>query len=429
MINMLKSKKFLLFLSLILVQAMLLSVMLSSCGFLNISSSKHYKELNAAYSYDFETQVLKKFASEVVIDEKNELMSFDGKSAKPIKYTTVKIKLPRWDYTLNSIIDVEVPITYAVYNDKLIIAEAPEIEIPYESFPLNGSTDSVIISVKDIGTYLINLSDISAEPLYPYIVNGVTDLNWKIISLSSDNRYFLFEYGGLDLWVYDMNTRTELNLKDYNYVSSEFLCWEKDSSDTFLYRSKSKALDGTDVYSPIYKYSISTQSSEMFMETAGQYAAYEMIDDELIYAYAYKSSDMNGILYIKNIYTQEETAVLLPRYAHVWNIALSESKTYAALCALYIDASGHQVSRLLTVNLETNDIRFYYELGYEVGMENYNIYDFYWCPNNNLIINFINNVDLYRDLCRFHKINHTKSNIPKVDIEGIIQSDIESYEE
>jgi hypothetical protein len=389
--------------------------------------------LKAAYSFDAEAQVLKKFASETQVDEKNEFMVFGGsyKKVKPLKYETASVMLP----LSGSAVETEVKIYYTVNNGRLILAEEPEYQVPhYEHFILNGVTDSVIIQTKDSGVNLVNLNDLSIESLNVDLAGGYLDtpggviFDFKILSVSPDNKYLLYflNLESTDLHLYDMVSRKITRIMDFN--KKDFLGWTDNSSDAFLYREKITRSDGTQSYSDIYKWYLHESKTDIFLEIDKQYTHYEMLDSEHIYAYSYDARDMNGVLYIKNIYTWEVKAAVLPRYTYVWNLALSKSKEYAGLCALFIDGAGNQVSRIITVYLETNDIRSYYELGYEVGIEKYAVGSFYWCPENVLIVNFINGVNLYEDFCRFHKVNHTKTNIPD-NIKRIIEKDGLRYKE
>jgi len=431
-----KHKKILSVISLLIIQILLLNAILTSCGlFGSLSAKRYFRELNAAYSYDSEAQVLKKFASETVVDEKNELLTFDGKNTKPLIYETVNVPLGNSGDTIN--------ITYTVHNGKLIIAEVPEMAItPYEYFIINGSTDKFIAEDNN-GSYLVNLNELSAKPFMNLggLVNSNSEI--KLFSISPDGKYMLYfvkhsENRGANinefyLCVYDIISETGDTLIGFANITDlakwEFLAWEKNASGSFLYREKYVDIYGLDRYSNIYRYVISSKTSNTFLDIDEKYSQYGIVDDEHIFIHSYKSSHMNGILYVKNIYTQEVKIVVLPRYAIIWDMLLSDSKEYAALYALFVDAYSNQVSRLVTVNLNTNDIRFYYEVGYEPGLENYDMHSFYWCPDNVLVVNFLNTMNLYNDLCRFHKVEHTKSNIPKIDIEDIIYKDSVGYEE
>ena len=424
-----KHKKIFRTISFLIVQIILINAILTSCGlFGGLSANRYFRELNDAYSYDFSTGVLKKFSSEIEVDEKNEFLTFSGNNTKPLAYDTVNVPLADSGKTIN--------VTYTLHDGKLIIAEIPVIANTQYRYSMIGDSTDKFIAIHDDDIYLVNLSDLSAEYLYSFAKGTVS----QTIAISPDGKYMSFFVdlstdadtdeavgGSSGLYVFDIESRKESRDMNFNY-KAEFLCWTKDSSG-FLYREKIFGIDGIERYSSLYKYSISSQTSSTIFEVNRQYEQYELIDDEYIYAYSYKSSHMNGVLYIRNIYTQEVTAVVLPRYAIIWEMVLSETKEYAALCALYVDANGYQVSRLISVNLETNDIRFYYEIGYETGLENYGMHSFYWLPDNILIVNFLNTMDLYQDLCRFHKVKHTKSNIPKLDLEDVIAQDTASYEE
>ena len=419
----------------IVIQIILFSLILSSCGLIEgIAANRYFRELSASYTYDSESQVLKKLASEIEIDEKNEFMIFDGKNAKPLTYETVNVQLRE---------NISINITYTVHNGKLIIAEVPIIASNrYEYFMIDGSTDKFIAEDR-AGSYLVNLSDLSAMPFMSLGGFQPYEADIKLFSISPDGKYMLYyarhsESRGANikefyLCAYDISSNTPYSLIGFENTADlsdwEFLCWEKGNSGSFLYREKYIDIYGIERHSNIYRYSIASQTSNVFLEIDAKYSNYEMVDDEHIYAHSYKSSHMNGVLYIKNIYTREEKAVVLPRYAITWQMSLSENKEYAALCSLYIDMNGHQVTRLVTVNLETNDIRFYYELGYEPGLESYDMHSFYWYPDNILAVNFVNIVNLYNDICRFHRVNHIKSNIPSGNLEEIILQDTMSYEE
>jgi hypothetical protein len=76
---------------------------------------------------------------------------------------------------------------------------------------------------------------------------------------------------------------------------------------------------------------------------------------------------------------------------------------------------------LVTLHIETNDIVAQYE---QEQPNNYNIdSSFYWLPDNILAVNFINTSDLYKDLCRLHRITHTFRVNPFM--EAVVSPDLE----
>lgn len=411
---------------------------LYSCGL----NDKYFAELKSSYIYDKQTGILRKYPSEITF-QPDELLSLKDNKTTSVKYKTLNLTLPKRNYNTGIVYDYNITIAYAVYNGRLVLTQIPMQFAPCHFFTFNSpdnSTDSVIITIDNENAFLVDLSESNAGSFKKLFNDG--DFNdyfdenaikklifADIISISPDDKYILYRSNrnyiydspaSLDLYSYDLQTGTETKIM--NFDGKEFLCWEKlevnpESSGNFLFRdiniSKS---DGKKTYSDIRRYSLTKQSEDLFLTLASKYSTYEMIDDEYLYVIRSGADrtaedlkddetvlvNKNTVLYIENIYSKELKTLDIGKYNMIWDVKISDSRDYLAFFASYININGFAIAEIITLHIDTNNIMPYYEQ----NVENYYLDSFYWCPDNVLIINFINTVDLYEDLCRFHKIIH-----------------------
>ncbi|MCL1859745.1 MAG: hypothetical protein FWF92_11010 [Oscillospiraceae bacterium] len=391
---------------------------------------KYFTEFKASYLYDKENNILKKFPSELVF-EPDEILSYnpEDQKTKILEYETLTVALPQKDYKTGKVSDYKITMAYTVYNNKLIFTEVPIQYEPYECFVINNSTDSVIATIDSDNAFLINLNDSSVKKLYDdnNIENFIEKnsekklIYAKTISISPDGKYLLYTSNrnyikdgsqrSVDIYAYDIQSGTETKIM--NFDNKEFLCWEKNDSGNFLFREISTK-DGKKVYSDILRYHVPEKEQGakpklIMKEIDEKYSSYEIIDDQYIYAVISKQKDdSNSItsrettIYILDIYSNEILSVDAGKYSTVWHVAISESKEYIAFLGAYLNVNGIAIPEMITANIKTNTI----VPQYEQNEAEYFINSFSWCPDNVLAVNFINTADLYKDLCRLHKIDH-----------------------
>ena len=398
-------------------------------------TNKYFSELKASYSYDKNNQILIKYPSELQF-ESAELLSYENKKTKKINYETLNLTLPKRDYTTREINDYKVTVGYAVHNGKIIFTEIPMQFSMCKTFALGDNTDSFVMAIDDDNAFLVNLNGYSPKKLFNeddidsyFDKRATTKLVFaKIISVSPDGEYILYESNrnyvktgsptSLDIYAYDVKAQTETLLM--NFDGKEFLCWEKTdiqpgASGNFLFREVNvTSANGKSKYSPVRQYSI-VQAKEVhtmninFSSTIYDY--YEMIDDQYFYSVQNKTKEdlsKETIIIITDIYSLDAITVSSGKYSSFRDIKISESKEYIAFFGNYIIASGDDYGKLMpeeivTVNLETKNIVKHY--GQNEG--NYTIDSFFWCPDNVLILNFIDMPQSYGgNLCRFYKIDH-----------------------
>ena len=412
----------------ICLSVLLISGIMSGCG----ARNRYFAELKSSYMYDKTAHVLVKYPSQMTL-EPAELLSFEDNKTKILQYNTLNVTLPKRDYYTGVISDYNITIAYAVYNGKLVLAEVPVQSAPYNYFIFNNSTDKVIITIDGENAFLVDLSkgpDQTAKKLFDdtgidryFDANAIKKLEFaNMISLSPDDKYILYlsnrNYIGtspssLDIYSYDIQTGTETKIMNFDSDKEEFLCWEKldinpDASGNFLFRDINIAKsDGKHTYSDIRRYSVTHQKSDTFFTVDSKYNNYEMINDQYIFSAlsdtVQNSANKNTTIYIIDMYSGKIKSLNAGQYNTVWNVKLSESNDYLAYYGSYMNKSGIALTDIVTLNIPANDI----VAEYNQEIDNYYLDSYYWCPGNVLIINFVNTVDLYNDLCRLHKITHS----------------------
>jgi hypothetical protein len=401
---------------------------ISSCG------HKYFLELKASYNYDKDSGVLIKFPSEITF-EANEIITYENKKTTTIEYEIANAVLPKRNSTTGELTDTIISIAYTVYNDKLIFPAIPMQYSAHNYFILGNSTDSVIVTIDNENAYLVNLKESTLKKLYndadfdSYFEEAGKDTKFiyaKTISISPDGKYLLYvskrnylkdgSPNSLDIYFYDIQTGEETKIM--NFEGKEFLCWEKldinpGASGNFLFRETSVSkTEGRRIYSPIKRYSI-TQSAEDIFSTIklnGEILnTYEMIDGQYAYIFKSEQKEIDGVkskentIYIADIYSGEiKFTVDTEKYSSVWHIVISGNKEYIAFFGSYLNVNGIAIPEILTLHLETNDL----VAQYEQIEGDYFIDSFEWCPDNTLLVNFQNTINLYKDLCRLHTITH-----------------------
>ncbi|MCL2773035.1 MAG: hypothetical protein FWD71_06770 [Oscillospiraceae bacterium] len=401
---------------------------LSGCGSIN----RYFAELKSAYIYDKNAHALIKYPSEMTL-EPNELLSFENNKTKVLEYNTLNLTLPKRDYETGVISDYNITIAYTVYNNELVLAQVPVQSAPYNYFTFNNSTYKVIITIDKENAFLVDLNatpDQAYKKLFDdsgidqyFDTGAIKKLVFAdMISLSPDDKYILYlsnrnyintSPSSLDLYSYDIQTGAETEIMNFNSDKEEFLCWEKidvhpDASGNFLFRDINIAKsDGKHTYSDIRRYSITQQKYDTFLTVDSKYNNYEMIDDQYIFSTVSNKVDgsvnKNTTLYIIDIYSQEVKSADAGQYNTIWDVQMSDSKDYLAYYGSYMNKNGIILTDIITLHIPTDDV----VSEYNQEIDNYYLDSFYWCPGNVLIINFVNTVDLYNDLCRFHKITHS----------------------
>ena len=407
----------------------LLILLLNSCG----SANKHFSALNDAYIFDADSNTLVKYPSDFMFEE-NEFLLYSPENSRTqvAEYQTVTLNLQAHDNILGGFYDHIIEIAYTIQNNKLIIASVPRQMPTFDYFTIDGSTDTLIITVSDENAYLVNLTDGSAQKLFNdanfnnyFSRDSIKPLVFaRVIRVSPDGRYILYisnrDYiddsltNSFDLYYYDMQTGAETYIM--NFYDKEVLTWDKNNPGSFLYRElRISSTDGARTFSPILRHSIQDNQQYMFLNLNEKYRAYEMMDDEHIYILrrsAERSVEMlegheeiiqTAALYIANIYTREMFAVDPGRYTTVMDVKMSDTGEYLVFWGSYINRQGIILKEVVTIHIESNDIVSHYEQ----NVDNYVINSFYWLPNNVLAINFINLTDFNKDSCRLHRITHT----------------------
>ena len=304
---------------------------------------------------------------------------------------------------------------------------------PHKYYIIKNSVDSVIITINDDNAFLVNLNDASYKKLFND--DSLDDIlkkldkdelskfiYAKIISISPDGKYLLYIsnrnyildkfYNSFDIYSYDLITGKETKIMNFN--DKEFLCWENPdinpgASGNFLFRESGVSkTDGQKIYSPIRRYSITQEKEDVFLNIKindEKVNIYEMIDERYFYATENKINE-KGVkeitIYIGDIYSTEIITARIEKYSAIWHVLMSENKEYIAFFGSYINNDGFAFPDVLTLNLGTNHLVSHYEQNDGI----YFIDSFYWCPDNILAVNFQNTVDLYKDLCRLHIIDH-----------------------
>lgn len=401
-------------------------LLISGCS----SGNKYNLELKSAYMYDSEAQVLIKYPSEVML-QPEEFLTFEEGKTKTLDYETLNLTFPKRNYDTGIVSDFNITVAYTIYNNNLIFTNVPIQYAMYNYFTFADSaeTKSVVITIDKENAFLVGLKDASIKKLFNdndfdkyFDADAIKKLIFaNVISISPDGRYILYvsnrnyindSPNSLDIYCYDMQNGTETNLMNFDH--KEFLCWEKSgdskTSGNFLFRDINiSKTEGTRTYSDIRRYSISENSENIFFAIDENYNNYEMIDEEYFYAVqniAERAADdmiyKTTTLHIGNIYSGEIKSADMGGYSAAWNAKLSETKDYIAFYASYINENGVVIADIITMNIETADMVPQYE------QDDFKFYvdSFYWCPDNTFIVNFINTIDLYKDLCRFHKITH-----------------------
>ena len=422
-----KKNKMKLSLFLICITVCLIFSGIYGCGV----GTKYFLELKASYQYDKNTGVLVKFPSEVTW-EPEEILSYSSadKKTQILEYEVFDLTLPKRNYYTGEIENYKTVVAYTVYNDKLVFAEVPIQYAPHEYYIINNSVDSVIVTIDNENAFLVNLKDASFKKLFNdsdidnfFGKGGSSKLIYaKTISISPDGKYILYlsnrDYiqevtsHSVDIYVYDIQTGSEKKIM--NFDNRDFLCWEKDSTDrsgnsgNFLFReSKVSSRDGIKFYSDIFRYSITNSKDDLFFPIEYDYNNYEMIGDQYIYSVSSEFADgqrikKNTVISLIDIYSNEIKSVNIGKYSVVWNLRISESGNYLALFGSYLNPQSIAIPEVITVNIETSNIRAHYEQ----SEGKYFLDTFFWCPDDVLSINFLNTYDVYKDLCRFISINH-----------------------
>lgn len=389
------------------------------------TANRHFMELRAMYSFDAEAQALIKYPSPELMFEPNEILAYCPETSRtsPLEFRVIYVTLQKHDNIIGGFYDYDIAIAYTVHNGRLLLASIPNMLPLYEYFRFGSSTDSVIVTVGNENAYLVNLSNSSAERLFSYgdfidyfDRDSIKDLIFaQVLSVSPDGRYVLYRSNrnyiddatpnNFDLFYLDMQTGNEARIM--NFQDKEILTWDKNNPGSFLFRELQTARDGTRNFSPILSYSLVSGTQSVFLNLNEKYRAYEMIDDEYIYILRRVTDEETGhttnILYIANIYTHEMFSLDVGIYHAVHNVKISDTKDYIVFLGEYMTPIGWILTEIVTVHIATNDI----VPQYDQRVETFNITSFYWAPNNVLIVNFRNMTDLYRDLCRFHRITHS----------------------
>jgi len=378
-------------------------------------------ELKAAYFYDADSSVLIKYPSELEF-EPNELLAYDDGKTKAVGYNILDLTLPGRDL-YGELYDYKIKLAYAEYGGKLVFTEIPVYYAPCETYALGGSVNSFVAAVNDENAYLVTIDNsggAAAKKLFGGDVNEFTDKNSpskliyaKIIGVSPDGRYILYfsnrDYiksgpaGSIDIYYYD--TETEAEAKIMNFDGKEFLCWETGAPGNFLFRESGYSETGSKVYSDIRRYSIANAAEDIFKNIGEEYRSYEMIGGRYIYAaetLTPENAPKETLLHIFDIYSEEVITASARKYSTIWNVKLSENGEYLGFLGSYINVMGIAIPEIVTLNLETNSITAHYEQNEGV----YFVGSFFWLPDNILGVNFQNTNELFKDLCRLHKINH-----------------------
>jgi len=378
-------------------------------------------ELKAAYFYNTETGVLIKYPSELEF-EPNELLAYENGKTKTVGYGVLDFTLPGRDL-YGELYDYKIKLAYAEYGGKLVFTEIPVYYAPCETYALGGSVNSFVAAINDENAYLVTIDGsggAAAKKLFGGDINEFIDDNSpsklsyaKILSVSPDGRYILYssnrDYiksgpaGALDIYYYDMQTGTEAKIM--NFDQKEFLCWETGAPGNFLFRESGYSAAGVRVYSDIRRYSIAGAREDIFKIIGEEYRSYEMIGARYIYiieTLTPENEPKKTLVHIFDIYSEETITASAGKYSVIWNVKLSENGEYLGFLGSYINAMGIAIPEVVTLNLETNSIAAHYEQNegeYYVGT-------FFWLPDNILGVNFQNTNELFKDLCRLHKINH-----------------------
>ncbi|MCL1793662.1 MAG: hypothetical protein FWG34_07315 [Oscillospiraceae bacterium] len=380
--------------------------------------NKYFMELKGAYSYDGDKFVLKKYQSEITW-EASEILSYspENKKTTPIEYELLEIRIPKRNYATGEITDYVINMAYALHDGKLIFTEIPYLYAPHDYFIFGDFQDSVIVKIDDENAFLVNLNEASAKKLFDesnfenyFEKNASNKLIYaKLIDISPDGRYLLYlsnrDYikgnapKSVDIYFYDSQEKTEAKIM--NFDNKELLGWEKGNSANFLFReSGTSASDGKKIYSDIIRYAIPQSKEDIFFSFDLECKNYEMISGQ--YAYTVEKTEKETLINIFDIYSGEKLSVSAKNYSLIWHVELSESKEYVAFFGSYINLDGMAIAEIITVNAETNKM----VPQYEQGQGNYFIDSFEWLPDNVLVMNFVNTVRIYQDLCRFYEIDH-----------------------
>ena len=408
-------------------------IFLNSCN-----ANKHFMELRGSFSFDAAASALIKYPSEFMF-EPNEILAYypENSRTRILNYQVVHLVFQRHDDIIGGFYDYDVGIAFTVHNDRLLIAQTPN-ELPlFQYFRLGDSTDSVIITVGHDNAYLVNLNTESIRRLFNdgefnnyFNKDSIKDLVFaEILSVSPDGRYILYRSNRnfiddalpnhFELFFFDIQTGAETKIMNFN--NKEILTWDRNNPDTFLFRELRIAPDGARYSSPIMAYSLGNRQQSVFLNLNEKYRAFEMIDDEYIYILRRTVEDREDgsppvrrtTLYIANIYTQEAFGVDVGIYnIEVWNVRISDTKEYLAFWGTYMIPTGLRLTDLVTVHIPTNNIMPHYEQ----AVDHFVLTSFYWAPNNILIVNFHNTIDVHGDVSRFHRITHTaRGAVPNIN--------------
>jgi len=422
------------------IKSGLFLILMTACVFVSVTNMsacgrKYFLELKSSYHYDKDTGALIKFPSEITF-EPEEIVTFENKKTTAVEYKIINVVIPERNTNTGKFSDMVVNIAYTVYNNKLLFPEMPMQYASQNYFNIKNSIDSVILTINNDNAFLVNFTDSAVKKLYndsdfENYLNALDKetanklIYAKTIGISPDGKYLLYltnrnyikngSPASLDIYSYDIQTGTETKIM--NFDGKEFLCWEKldinpGASGNFLFRETSiSKTDGKRIYSPIKRYSLTQSKEDEFYKIIydGEILnTYEMIDDQFAYVFQKQEREEHGvkykdnILYIIDIYTNEIRITNTDKYSTIWHVTISDSKEYLAFFGAYLNVNGIAIPEILTLHIASNDLI----PQYEQNEKNYFIDSFEWCPDNVLLVNFQNTIDLYKDLCRLHTITH-----------------------
>ncbi|MHC1693754.1 MAG: hypothetical protein AB9835_00455 [Eubacteriales bacterium] len=351
------------------VMVLLLALVLSSCA----TGEFYPLKLDDVYYLEPDSNTLVKYSSESGYTEKELAVIRDEKLTYP-ELTRKYITLPCGkDYSSTGA--VKANIAYGVVDGQVVLATPTQIEAPFEYISIPDDTSRIFIWV---GTTGVNLLDLSQDTAVALISDASMSYVKVLDYIKGEGLLYQAgtETGKTSLYIYNPDTAATKRVADFagrEYIKMDaeggIICSALEYDNGIAYYKTVEKLDvQSGEYTQLYK---STRKGEVF----------NYIGQNMIY-----SAPGNGVLEITDYTTGNVEYYDIGAYAQVSYALLSSDGKYLAVYKDLPDASGYIYISLITLNIETGNVKEHYN---SAEVEDYSLYYIEWYDANHLIINYL----------------------------------------